>query len=74
MAQNFVFTMASGQVGDELKFYFHCQYTDSGYAMAEVIFKIGFRSVSATIKTTRQDLVYETKEKLESVLSAFTVS
>lgn len=42
MAENFIFSMASGSVGDELKFYFHCQLADkSGYALAEVVFKNG---------------------------------
>jgi hypothetical protein len=40
MAEYFIFAMASGQVGDEVKFYFHCQLADkSGYALAEVVFK-----------------------------------
>jgi len=40
MNDSSVFVMASGQVGDELKFYFHCQLADkSGYALAEIVFK-----------------------------------
>jgi len=52
-----VSTMASGQVGDELKFYFHCQLADqSGYAMSEIVFHQSMRTISGVIKTTRGDL------------------
>ena len=35
-----IFTMASGLVGDEIKFYFHAKLADgSGYGFAEIIFK-----------------------------------
>ena len=52
-----VFTMASGLVGDEIKFYFHCQLADqSGYGFAEVIFKQGLRQIVGSVKTTRGDL------------------
>lgn len=35
-----IYTMASGKVGDETKFYLHAQLADrSGYVIAEVIFK-----------------------------------
>ena len=35
-----IYTMASGQVGDEIKLYFHCQLADgSGYGFGEIIFR-----------------------------------
>jgi hypothetical protein len=39
MRSNGIATMAQGQMGEEIKFFFHCQFADkSGYAMAEVVF------------------------------------
>jgi hypothetical protein len=73
MAENFIYAMASGQVGDELKFYFHCQLADkSGYTLAEVVFKQGLNQVSAVLKTTRGDLGQKFTKKFEDSLSIFT--
>lgn len=73
MAEYYIFAMASGQVGDELKFYFHCQLADkSGYALAEVVFKQGLNQVTATLKTTRGDLGAKFTKKFEEGLSLFT--
>ena len=50
-------TMASGQVGDEIKFYFHCQLADrSGYALAEIIFRQSMRQITGIMKTTRSEM------------------
>ena len=40
MREAHIHTMASGHVGDEIKFYFHCQMPDnSGYGFGEIIFR-----------------------------------
>ena len=40
MQESHIFTMASGVIGDEVKFYFHCQLADkSGYGFGEIVFK-----------------------------------
>jgi len=50
--------MASGQVGDELKFYFHCQMADkSGYALAEIGFKQSLGACQGMLRTTKPDLI-----------------
>ena len=74
MASSYIFVMASGQVGDELKFYFHCQLADmSGYAMAEIVFKQSMRSVSGTMKTTKPEHGPALKACFERSLSGFTL-
>ncbi len=74
MAEHFIFAMASGQVGDELKFYFHCQLLDkSGYAFSETIFKQSLNLVTVTLKTTRGDLAAKLVKKVEDALSVFTI-
>ena len=68
-----IFTMASGQVGDELKFYFHCQLADkSGYAMAEIVFKQSLQTISGVIKTTRGDLAQQFHAKFSEGVKPFT--
>ena len=60
-------------MGDELKFYFHCQLVDkSGYAFSELVFKQGTNQLTGSIKTTRSDLSPTIVKKFEDVLSAFT--
>lgn len=67
-----VFTMASGLVGDEMKFYYHCQTADlSGYGFAEIVFKQGFRTISGAVKTTRGDLGVAILTKFEKQLRNF---
>ena len=62
-----IFTMASGLVGDEIKFYFHCQMADkSGYGFGEIIFKQGLKQVGGVVKTTRGDLGQQIRNKFES--------
>ena len=57
MKEASVFTMASGIVGDEIKFYFHAQMEDkSGYAFGEIIFKQSMNQISGSVKTSRGDL------------------
>lgn len=73
MASSYIFVMASGQVGDELKFYFHCQLADgSGYALAEVVFKQGLQAVMGTLKTTKAEASDSVKKTFERGLSGFT--
>ena len=62
-----IFTMASGLVGDEMKFYYHCQLADSsGYGFAEIIFKQSLRQISGSVKTTRGDLGAAIRTKFEN--------
>lgn len=68
-----LFTMASGQVGDETKFYLHSQLADkSGYSIAEVIFKQGIQQSLLTFKSTRSDLNPALKALYEKTMSEFT--
>ena len=49
--------MASGQIGNELRFFFHCQMADkSGYFMSETKFNLQTKVLDMTIKSTRPDL------------------
>lgn len=49
--------MASGQLGTELKFFFHCQLADkSGFFMLEALFNLQTKVLSATVKSTRPDM------------------
>lgn len=65
--------MASGQVGDEIKFFFHCQLADkSAYAMAEIVFLQTLRQVRGTVKISRGDLNQQIGTKFEQVLGNFT--
>lgn len=67
------FTMASGQVGDETKFYLHSQLADkSGYVIAEAIFKHGMQQVTLTFKTTRGDINDGVKTLFAQALQDFT--
>ena len=67
-----IFTMASGMVGDEIKFYFHCQLADkSGYGFSEVIFKQGLMSINGVTKTTRGDLGLQINATIEKSLRNF---
>ena len=48
-----ILTMASGLVGDEIKFYFHCQLADqSGYGFFEIVFRHCMRPVCRTSCTS----------------------
>ena len=62
-----IFTMASGLVGDEIKFYFHAKLADgSGYGFAEIIFKQNMKQIQGSCKTTRGDLGAAICSKIES--------
>ena len=68
-----ILTMASGLVGDEIKFYFHCQLADqSGYGFGEIVFRQGMRQIAGVVKTTRGDLGPQIRTKFESVLRGFS--
>lgn len=74
MTSAYIFDMASGQVGDELKFYFHCQLADkSGYALAEIVFKQSMAQITGTLKTTRGDLGQKLVAKVEEALNVFAL-
>lgn len=73
MKETNISTMASGLVGDEMKFYFHCQLLDrSGYGFAEIVFKQGLRQITGIVKTTRGDLGTSIRNKFESQLRCFS--
>lgn len=68
-----IFTMASGLVGDEIKFYYHCQLADcSGYGFAEIVFKQSMRQITGSVKTTRGDLGAAIATKFETQLRNFS--
>jgi len=74
MTECFIFAMASGQVGDELKFYFHSQLANqAGYALAEVVFKQSLGSLTGTLKITRPELADDMAKKIEHSLKPFTL-
>ena len=67
-----IFTMASGLVGDEIKFYFHSQLMDgSGYGFGEIVFKRSLSQITGVVKTSRGDLAGQVKAKFESQLRFF---
>ena len=52
-----IFCMANGQLGAELKFFFHCQLHDrSGFFMIESLFNLQTKMLNFTVKGTRPDL------------------
>ena len=68
-----LFTMASGQVGDETKLYLHSQFADkSGYSIAEVIFKQGIQQALLTFKSTRSEHAPALKAHYEQTMNEFT--
>jgi hypothetical protein len=49
--------MASGQIGNELKFFFYAQMADkSGYFLIETLINQQSRMLTAKLKSTRPDL------------------
>jgi len=55
--ENHISCMASGQLGTELKFFFHCQLADkSGFFMLESLFNLQTKVLSCTVKSTRPDM------------------
>ena len=49
--------MANGQMGTELKFFFHCQMADkSGFFMSEMLFNLQNKTLTCTTKSTRPDM------------------
>ena len=73
MKETYIFTMASGLVGDEIKFYFHSKLADgSGYGFAEIIFKQNMRQITGAVKTTRGDLGAAIRTKFENQLRTFS--
>ena len=52
-------------MGEEIKFFFHCKFADcQGYAMAEIIFALGLKHITGTIKSTDPS-------KMPNILSRF---
>lgn len=57
MAQSKIFCMASGQVGNDLKFFFYAQLADkSGYFLIETLVNQQTRVLTANLKSTRPDV------------------
>ena len=57
MIANKIFCMASGQIGNELKFFFYAQMADkSGYFLIETLINQQSRMLTAKLKSTRPDM------------------
>jgi len=57
MKNSKIFCMASGQIGNELKFFFHAQMADkSGYFLIETLVNQQSRMMTANLKSSRPDL------------------
>jgi hypothetical protein len=56
-------------MGEEIKFFFHCKLAENGsYAMAEVIFALGLKHITGTIKATDASKLPNVLAKFEKVL------
>ena len=72
--ENQVSCMASGQLGTELKFFFHCQLADkSGYFMLETLFNLQTKVLNCTVKSTRPDMESTFQQFLAKVLQKYTI-
>ena len=72
--QNKISCMANGQMGTELKFYFHSQMADkSGFFMIEMLFNLQAKSLVYTIKTTRPELDKVYEAYISETFSKFTI-
>lgn len=57
LGQSKIFCMASGQLGNDLKFFFYAQLADkSGYFLIETVVNQPSRTLTANLKSTRTDL------------------
>lgn len=66
--------MANGQLGAELKFFFHCQLSDrSGFFMIETMFNLQTKTLNYTVKGTRPDLDQAFLAFLNGIFSNFTI-
>ena len=55
--QHKIFCMASGQIGNELKFFFFAQLADkSGYFLLETLLNNQTKVLTSNLKTTRTDV------------------
>ena len=71
---NKISTMAHGQLGTELKFFFHCQMGDkSGFFMIETLFNLQSRVMSYTVKSTRPDMETQFNTYFQKVFSSLTI-
>ena len=71
---NKISCMANGQMGTELKFYFHSQMADkSGFFMVEMLFNLQAKSLVYTIKTTRPELDQLYATFISETFSMFTI-
>jgi hypothetical protein len=66
--------MASGQMGTELKFFFHGQMADnSGFFMMEILFNLQAKSLTCTLKSTRPDMDGSFQQYLNAILTSYTI-
>ncbi len=70
LAQHKIFCMASGQIGNELKFFFFAQMADkSGYFLMETLIHQETKLLASNIKTTRTDLAQAFTNNLSNAFS-----
>jgi hypothetical protein len=66
--------MASGQLGTELKFFFHCQLADkSGFYMIESLFNLQTKTLASTIKSTRPDMDQAFLQFFNNLISVYII-
>ena len=66
--------MASGQMGTELKFFFHCQLADkSGFYMIEALFNLQTKTLASTIKSTRPDMDQAFLQFFNNLISVYII-
>jgi len=69
MKSNGIMTMAQGVQGEEIKFFFHCQFADkTGYAMAEIKFNTGHQMIGGIVKSTIPEAMPRVIAKFDAVL------
>lgn len=69
-----IMCMANGQLGTELKFFFHAQMADkSGFFMIEALFNLQSKILNYTIKSTRPDMEQAFNVHLTKTFSLFTL-
>ena len=73
-AENKIQCMANGQLGTELKFFFHAQMADkSGFFMIETLFNLQSKILTYTVKSTRPDMDTAFSNHLTQMFNKFTI-
>ena len=71
---NKIVTMAHGQLGTELKFFFHCEMADrSGFFMIETLFNLHSKIMNYTVKSTRPDMENAFNTYFNKVFATLTI-